>query len=95
MSNKDRADFLFEMRELAQKMDELIDQYDVREDFVSIFVAGLASESDNGDLNLTAMYKYDVADQDQLDAILEFVRETCDPGPNLDDLLSGLDISLN
>lgn len=95
MSNKDRTDFLFEMKELAQKMDELIDQYNVREDFVSIFVAGLASESDNGDINLTAMYKYDIQDLDQLDAILEFVKETCDPGPNLDDLLSGLDISLN
>ena len=39
MSNKDRTDFLFEMRDLAQKMDDLIDQYDDREDFVSIFVA--------------------------------------------------------
>lgn len=95
MSNKDRTDFLFEMRDLAQKMDDLIDQYNVREDFVSIFVAGLASESNNGDLNLTAMYKYDIQDHEQLDAILEFVKETCDPGPDLSDLLGGLDISLN
>lgn len=95
MSNKDRTDFLFEMRDLAQKMDDLIDQYDVREDFVSIFVAGLADELEGGDVNLTAMYKYDVQDQDQLDAILDFVKETCHPGPDLGDLLGGLDISLN
>ena len=95
MSNKDRTDFLLEMKDLAQKMDELIDQYNVREDFVSIFVAGLADESEDGDVNLTAMYKYDVHDIEQLDAILDFVKETCDPGPDLGDLLGGLDISLN
>ena len=93
--SKDRTEFLFEMRDLAQKMDDLNDDYDMRDDFVCMFVAGLSAINEDGDLSLTAMYKYDINSEEELEAIMEFVRETCKPGPALDDLLDGLDISLN
>ena len=91
-------EFLFKIRELAVAMDDLVDTYDVRDRLMSVMIIGVTEENDLGDTNLKAVYSYNVHSHDELNELIEFMQDTYvekKDGPDLDDLLNGLGVSLN
>jgi hypothetical protein len=80
----DKEGFLLEIPRLAFEMERVIEKYGVRDEVLSLMVTGLVEE-----------------DEEDPEENLNFVEETFipsdkgDEGPDLDDLLSGLGISLN
>ena len=95
---KDR--FLFEVQKLSIDLDRLIDEYDMREGVMTLFVAGVIDNMDGDEedpVRLKAIYSYNLNNRLELEEILNFASDTFkDPDePDIDDLLDGLGISLN
>ena len=92
-------EFLYRIRELAGAMDDLVDEYGVRDRLMSIMIIGVTEQNELGDTNMKAVYSYNLHNKDELDELIEFMQDTYvekkDEGPDLDDLLNGLGISLN
>ena len=93
--------FWFEMQELAGAFAEICNKYDVGERVISAFVVGLLDEidSEEGMTNMKTFFHYNMQSQGELDIVKDFMTDSYslpeDQGPDLDDLLSGLGISLN
>ena len=63
---------------------------------MSVMVIGLTNTDVFGDTNMSAVYAYNLNSKEELEELTEFMKDTYQPpGPNLDDLLGGLGISLN
>lgn len=92
-------EFLYRIRELAVEMDDLVDEYGVRDRLMSIMIIGVTELNELGDTNMKAVYSYNVHSKEELNELIEFMQDTYvekkDEGPGLDDLLGGLGISLN
>jgi len=91
-------EFLIELQMLLVEIDNLVDRYEMRDRVLSIFVAGLLEPIDDNTSNMKAMYNYIVDSREELDTMLDFINTSYEESKNtndLDDLLGGLDISLN
>ena len=91
-------EFLMELQMLLVEIDNLVDRYEMRDRVLSIFVAGLLEPIDENTSNMKAMYNYIVDSREELDTMLDFINTSYEESKNtndLDDLLGGLDISLN
>ncbi len=99
----DKEGFLLEIQRLAFEMERVIEKYGVRDEVLSLMVTGLVEEDeeDPEEKRLRAIYSYNMDSEDEMLSVLNFVEETFIPsdkgneGPDLDDLLDGLGISLN
>ena len=75
----------------------LLDQYEMRDRVLSIFVAGVLEPIDESMSNMRAMYNYTLDNREELDTLIDFIDKSYEErrGPDLDNLLDGLGISLN
>ena len=93
--------FWYEMQELAGAFSEIFHKYDVGDRVISAFVVGLLDEIEDGEekTNMKAFFHYNMQNETELDILKEFMTDSFSPpedqGPDLDDLLGGLGISLN
>jgi len=94
--------FWFEMQELAGAFSEICHKYDLSDRIISAFVVGLLDEveGDKDKTNMRAFFHYNMQNQTELDIVKDFMTDSytpppADEGPDLDDLLGGLGISLN
>ncbi len=90
-------EFLIEVQRLFAEYEELVDKYEMRDQVLSIFVAGVLEPVDESMSNMRAMYNYIVDNRDELDTLIDFIDKSYEEtkGPDLDGLLGGLGISLN
>jgi hypothetical protein len=61
-------------------------------------IIGVTELNEDGETNMKAVYSYNLHNREELNELIEFMQDTYvekDNGPDLDDLLSGLGISLN
>lgn len=90
-------DFLMEVQRLFMEYEALLDQYEMRDRVLSIFVAGVLEPIDDSMSNMRAMYNYILDNREELDTLIDFIDKSYEErrGPDLDNLLDGLGISLN
>ena len=91
-------EFLYRIRELAVEMDDLVEQYGVRDRLMSIMIIGVTEVGEGGDTSMKAVYSYNLHNKEELNELIEFMQDTYvdkSEGPDLDELLGGLGISLN
>lgn len=90
--------FFYEMQEIAMAINELAHKYDLDDRIISCFVVGVLQPETEETSNLKALFHYNIQNRDELKIVTEFMSDTYDPptdGPDLEDLLGGLGISLN
>jgi len=68
--------FLMEIQKLAIQMDRVVDQYEMRDRFVSILVSGFMDEDEYGDMKMNAIYSYHLDSFIELTEMLDFVNTT-------------------
>ncbi len=94
----EKEGFLFDVQRLAIELDQLIDDYDLRGEVVSVMMTGVLENTDGDKPRLKAIYSYDISSREELEEILDFIRQSY-KGPDDDIDLSGLfdgsGISLN
>ena len=99
MENKDTAeyDFLIEMQQLHHQMEMLIEKYGMRNRVMSVVVTGVLEPIDEDNSTMKALFNYNLGSYDELDVMIDFIKNTYEEqdGPDLDDLLGDLGISLN
>lgn len=93
-------EFLIEIQQKLLEIDLIIDKYEMRDQLMSIFVVGILEPFTESQSTMKAMYGYSVDNEEELDTMFNFIRETWRDqkdveDDDLDDLLNGLGISLN
>ena len=93
-------DFLIEIQRKLVEIDLIIDKYDMRDQLMSMFVCGVLEPYTDSQSTMKAMYGYSIESEEELETMVNFIRETWADqkdirDDDLDDLLSGLGISLN
>ena len=95
----DEEGFWLEMQDLAGAFSEICHRYDVEDKVISVFMVGLLDFEDKETSTMKAFYHYNVQSKEELDVVKEFITDSYvspeSEGPDLSDLLNGLDISLN
>ena len=91
--------FWFEMQEIAYSINELVAKYDLDDKVISSFVIGLLEPFDDETSNMKAFFHYNIQSDGELDIIKDFMTDSYTPPVteddiDLDDLISGLGISL-
>ena len=98
-SDMEEEGFWFEMQELAGALGELIHKYGLEDRVISAFVVGLLEPLDEDTSNMKAFFHYNIQSDSELEIVKDFMTDSYTPpeddGPDLDDLLNGLGISLN
>jgi hypothetical protein len=91
--------FWVEVQEISQAFLEICHKYDMGDRVLSAFVVGLLDEIDQENSNMKAFFHYNIQNDQELDVITQFMRDSYsshqDEGPDINDLLRGLGISLN
>lgn len=94
-----RDDFLFELQRKIVEIENLVDEYGLRDEYVSVNISGLIDpeklEQDTAELK--AFFTFAVKDENELEILLEFIRKSYQDqtdGPDLG-FLDDLGISLN
>ena len=100
MDNEDTEDyqFLLEMQQIHSQMEALVDSYDMREWAMSVVVTGLLEPIDEDTSQMKALFSYNLGSKEEMEEMVKFISSTYEDqngGPDLEDLLGGLDISLN
>lgn len=92
-----KENFLFEIQKIALYIEELIDEYDVRDELMSLMIVGLIDDIDEENSQLKAIYGYNLRSREELNELLEFANESYkdEEDPDIDGLIKGLGISLN
>ena len=93
-------EFLIEIQRKLMEIDMIIDDYEMRDKIMSIFVCGVLEPYTETQSTMKAMYGYSIESEEELETLLNFIRETWKDqkdirNDDLDDLLDGLGISLN
>jgi|DEB0MinimDraft_6_1074348.scaffolds.fasta_scaffold11521_4 hypothetical protein len=89
------SEFLSEMSAIATKIDDLFERYGKREEIISVMLTGLVDVSEEGEKHIKAVYGYNIYSEDELEEILDFIKESyINPG-SIDDGLGDFDIFLN
>ena len=88
-----KSDFLIELTDIASQLDELLERYGKREEVISIMLTGVVEDDENGERHIKAVYGYNIYDENELDEILGFIRDSYanEAGPDL----GGFDVFLN
>jgi len=87
--------FLLEIQRIAFELEDMVDKYGVRDQFVSVFVGGLLVSNGTDSTQLKAIYSYNITDREELEDIQDFIQHTYQEDDiNLDDLLGGTGIEL-
>ena len=95
--------FFAEMYSLVKKMEETIDEFEMKDRTVASIVIGLIDidsvELGESEAEMKTMYSFNLQSRSELEAVKEIMDNTYqddeDDDIDLDDLLSGLGISLN
>lgn len=95
--------FFAEMYSLVRKMEETIDEFEMKDRTVASIVIGLIDidsvEFEDSEAEMKTMYSFNLQSRSELDAVKEIMdntyRDNEDDDIDLDDLLGGLGISLN
>ena len=89
---KDMA-FLMEIQKLAIEMDKLVDEYQMRDRFVSVFVAGFLDQDEFGELKMNAIYSYYLDSFFELEELVNFINNTYayDPPYTIEDFEDDID----
>lgn len=95
--------FFAEMYSLVKKMEETIDEFEMKDRTVASIVIGLIDidsvEFEDSEAEMKTMYSFNLQSRSELDAVKEIMdntyRDNEDDDIDLDDLLGGLGISLN
>tara|TARA_R100001126_G_C4719201_1_gene98413 strand:- start:212 stop:517 length:306 start_codon:yes stop_codon:yes gene_type:complete len=100
MDNEDTEDyqFLIEMQQLHGQMEVLIERYNMRDRVMSVVVTGLLEPIDEDTSQMKALFSYNLGSKEEMEEMMNFISSTYEDqngGLDLDDLLGGLDISLN
>ena len=100
MDNEDTEDYQFplEMQQLHGQIEVLIERYDMRDRVMSVIVTGLLEPIDEDTSQMKALFSYNLGSRDEMEEMVKFISSTYEDqndGPDLGDLLGGLDISLN
>jgi Zn-dependent M16 (insulinase) family peptidase len=100
----DKKDTLFfaEMYSLVRKMEDTIDEFDMKDRTIASIVIGLIDldsvEEGDSDAQMKTMYSFNLQSREELEAVKDVMDSTYkedDDEIDLDDLLGGLGISLN
>lgn len=98
LKDMEKEGFLFDVQRLAIELDQLIDDYGLRGEVISIMMTGVLEDVEGDKPRLKAIYSYDISNRDELEEILDFIRQSYkgpDDDIDLDDLFEGSGISLN
>ena len=99
MENKDTEeyDFLIEIQQLHHQMEMLIEKYGMRDKVMSVVVTGVLEAIDEENSTMKALFSYNLGSSDEMEVMTDFIKNTYEEqsGPDLDDLLGDLGISLN
>jgi len=99
MDSEDTEDyeFLLEMQQLHSQMEVLIERYDMRDRVMSVVVTGVLEPIDDDTSQMKALFSYNLGSKEEMEEMVSFIANTYKDqnGPDLDELLGGLDISLN
>lgn len=93
--------FLAEMYHLVKKMEEIIDEFDVKDRVLASVVVGLfdkeSIEKEEDMAEVRTMYSFNLQNKEELDVIKSLMDEMYNPEDDdpLDNLLGDLGISLN
>lgn len=90
-------EFLLEMQQLHSQMEVLIERYDMRDRVMSVVVTGVLEPIDDDTSQMKALFSYNLGSKEEMEEMVSFIANTYKDqnGPDLDELLGGLDISLN
>jgi hypothetical protein len=90
-------EFLLEMQQLHSQMEVLIERYDMRDRVMSVVVTGVLEPIDEDTSQMKALFSYNLGSKEEMEEMVSFITNTYKDqnGPDLDDLLGDLDISLN
>lgn len=94
-------DFLIKLQQKLFEIDLLIDEYEMRDRLLSIFVAGILEPIDDDTSTMKAMYGYSIENKEELDTMIDFIKDTwkeqedISRGDDFEDLLNSMGISLN
>jgi len=90
-------EFLLEMQQLHSQMEVLIERYDMRDRVMSVVVTGVLEPIDEDTSQMKALFSYNLGSKEEMEEMVSFIEKTYKDqnGPDLDELLGGLDISLN
>ena len=99
MDSEDTEDYevLLEMQQLHSQMEVLIERYDMRDRVMSVVVTGVLEPIDEDTSQMKALFSYNLGSKEEMEEMVSFIANTYKDqnGPDLDELLGGLDISLN
>ena len=100
MDSEDTEDyeFLLEMQQLHSQMEVLIERYDMRDRVMSVVVTGVLEPIDDNTSQMKALFSYNLGSQEECEEMVKFISNAFKEqsgGPDLDDLIDGLGISLN
>lgn len=94
-------DFLIKLQQKLFEIDLLIDEYEMRDRLLSIFVTGILEPIDDNTSTMKAMYGYSIENREELDTMIDFIKDTwkeqedINRGDDFEDLLNSMGISLN
>jgi len=98
MNPKDTL-FFAEMYSLVKKMEETIDEFEMKDRTLAAIVVGVIDVDavDNGEevAEMKTMYSFNLDSREELETIKEVMDTAYQEDDSLDDLLGGLGISLN
>ena len=101
MNPKDTL-FFAEMYSLVKKMEEVIDEFDMKDRVLASIVVGVIDldevEDGDGSAEMKTMYSFNLQSREELNAVKEVMDNAYvdeDDDIDLSDLLGDLDISLN
>ena len=72
-------DFLIKLQQKLFEIDLLIDEYEMRDRLLSIFVAGILDPIDDNTSTMKAMYGYSIENREELDTMIDFIKDTYFP----------------
>jgi hypothetical protein len=86
-ANERELEFFIELRDKIDEISDLVNKYDLKEQFVSAFIFGVAEELKPGDekLCIRAVTGMTVVDEDELDVVLTHLYEQFNPEPERSD----------
>ena len=98
MNPKDTL-FFAEMYSLVKKMEETIDEFEMKDRTLASIVVGVidfdAVEEGDESAEMKTMYSFNLESRAELDTIKDIMNTAYQDGDSLDDLLGDLGISLN
>jgi len=98
MNPKDTL-FFAEMYSLVKKMEETIDEFEMKDRTLASIVIGVidfdAVEEDDGSAEMKTMYSFNLENRDELETLKQVMDTAYSDDDSLDNILGELGISLN